>query len=66
MVSGGEVELHVKCFSERAEKSGYELGALVGGNMFGIAVFGEYVHNEQCCKVFGRTMDGRQDEDTLF
>ena len=66
MVPGGEVELHVKCFSERAEKSGYELGASIRGNMFGNAMFGEYVHNEQCCKVFGRTMNGCRDEDTLF
>ena len=66
MVSRGEVELHVKCFSERAEQLGYELGASIRGNMFRNTMFGEHVHNEQCCKVFRCTMNGCRDEDTLF
>ena len=47
MVTGSEVELHVKCFSKGAEKAGDEFGAVVGSDMFQNAVFGEHVHNKQ-------------------
>ena len=53
MVTGSEVELHVKCFSEGVEKVGDEFGAMVRSDMFQNAVFGEHMHNEQHCKVFG-------------
>ena len=66
MVSGREVQLHVQCFTEGVEETGYEFGAAVGGDMFGDSVFGEHVHNEQHGKVFGGTMDGCQDEYALF
>ena len=62
MVSGGEVELHVKCFSKRAEKLGDELGTLVGGYMFGDAMLREDMHDEYCCKVLRCTMDCHWDE----
>ena len=52
MISKGEMELHVKCFSERMEKPGDELGAMVGGHMFGNTVFREHMHDEYYCKVF--------------
>ena len=41
MITGSEVELHVKCFSEGAKKAGDEFGAAVGSDMFWNAVFGE-------------------------
>ena len=47
MIAGSEVELHVKCFPEGAEKAGDEFGAVVRSDMFRNAVFGEHVHNEQ-------------------
>ena len=66
MVSGGEVELHVKCFSERAEKSGNKLGTLVGGYMFRDAMLREDMHDEYCCKVFRRAVNCCQDENPLL
>ena len=39
MVSGGEMELHIKCFSERTEKTGDELGTMVGSHVFWNTVF---------------------------
>ena len=52
MITGSEVELHVKCFPEGAEKVGDKFGARVRSDMFWNAVFGEHVHNEQHFKVF--------------
>ena len=66
MVTGSEVELHVKCFSERTEKVGDEFGAVVRSDMFQNAVFGEHVHNEQHCKVFGSAVDGCRNEYALL
>ena len=66
VVSGGEVELHVKCFSEGAEKSGNELGTSVRGYMFGNAMLREDMHDKYGCKVFGRTVNCSQDENALF
>ena len=60
MVTGSEVELHVKSFSKGAEKVGDEFRAMVGSDMFQNAVFGEHMHNEQHCKVFGSAVDGCQ------
>ena len=58
MITGSEVELHVKCFSKGAEKAGDEFGAMVRGDMFRNTVFREHVHNKQHCKVFGSAVDG--------
>ena len=66
MVSGGEVELHVKCFSEGVEKSGNKLRTSVGGYMFGNAMLREDMHDKYGCKVFGRTVNCSRDEDALF
>ena len=66
MVTRSEVELHVKCFSERMEKAGDEFGAMVRSDMFLNDVLGEHVHNEQHCKVFGSAVDGCQDEYALL
>ena len=66
VVSGGEVELHVKCFSEGVEKLGNELGTSVGGYMFGDAMLREDMHDEYGCKVFRRTVNCSRDENTLF
>ena len=66
MVTRSEVELHVKCFSKGAEKAGDEFGAMVRSDMFWNAVFGEQVHNEQHCKVFGSAVDGCQNEYALL
>ena len=46
MVSGGEVELHIQCFSEGSEESGDEFGAMVGGDMLGYSVFREHMSDE--------------------
>ena len=46
MVSRGEVELHVKCFSEGAEKLGNELGTSFRGYMFRDAMLREDMHDE--------------------
>ena len=62
MITGSEVELHVKCFSEGAEKAGDEFGAVVRSDMFQNAVFGEHVHNEQHGKVFGSAVNGCRNE----
>ena len=66
VVSRGEVELHVKCFSEGAEKSGNKLETSVRGYMFGNAMLREDMHDEYGCKVFGRTVNCSQDENALF
>ena len=66
MITGSEVELHVKCFSEGAEKVGDEFGAAVGSDMFWNAVFEEYVHNEQHCKVFRSAVNGCRNEYALL
>ena len=60
MVTGSEVELHVKCFSKGTEKAGDEFGATVRSDMFWNAMFGEHVHNEQHCKVFRSAVNGCQ------
>ena len=60
MVTRSEVELHVKCFSEGVEKAGDEFRAVVRSDMFRNTMFGEHVHNEQHCKVFGSAVDGCQ------
>ena len=66
MITRSEVKLHVKCFSEGAEKAGDKFRATVGSDMFQNAVFGEHVHNEQHCKVFGSAVDGCQNEYALL
>ena len=66
MITVSEVGLHVKCFSEGAEKVGDEFRAAVGSDMFRNAVFGEHVHNKQHCKVFGSAVDGCQNEYALL
>ena len=65
MITGSEVELHVKCFSEGAEKVGDEFGAMVRSDMFRNAVLGEHMHNEQHCKVLS-AVDGCQNEYALL
>ena len=62
MITRSEVELHIKCFSEGAEKAGDKFRAVVGSDMFWNAVFGEHVHNKQHCKVFGSAVDGCRNE----
>ena len=66
MITRSGVKLHVKCFSERSEKAGDKFGAMVGGDMFWNTVFGEHVHNEQHCKVFGSAVDGCWNEYALL
>ena len=66
MITGSEVELHVKCFSEGAEKVGDEFGAMVGSDMFRNTMFGEHVHNEQHCKVFRSAVNGCWNEYALL
>ena len=66
MITGSEVKLHVKCFPEGAEKVGDEFGATVRSDMFWNAVFGEHVHNEQHCKVFGSAVNGCWNEYALL
>ena len=46
VVPGGEVELHVKEFSERPEEPGDELRATIRRNMRRNTVFGEDMKNE--------------------
>ena len=66
MITGSEVKLHVKCFSEGAEKAGDKFGATVRSDMFRNAVLGEHVHNEQHCKVFGSAVDDCWNEYALL
>ena len=66
MVTGSEVELHVKCFSKGVEKAGDKFRAAVRSDMFWNAVFGEHVHIEQHCKVFGNALNGCQNEYALL
>ena len=66
MITRSEVELHVKCFSEEAEKAGDEFRAMVGSGMFWNAVFGEHMHNEQHCKVFRSAVNGCWNEYALL
>ena len=66
MVTGSEVELHVKCFSEGVEKAGDEFRATVRSDMFQNAMFGEHVHNKQHCKVFRSAVDGCWNECALL
>jgi hypothetical protein len=47
MITRGEVELHVECFSEGTEKRQYELRSTIGGNMQWDSVRGEDVKDEQ-------------------
>ena len=66
MITRSEVELHVKCFSEGAEKAGDEFRAMVRSDKFQNAVFGEHVHNEQHCKVFRSAVNGCRNEYALL
>ena len=66
MITGSEVELHVKCFPEGAVKAGDEFRAAVRSDMFWDAMFGEHVHNKQHCKVFGSAVNGCQNEYALL
>ena len=66
MITRSEVKLHIKCFSEGVEKAGDEFRAVVRSDMFQNAVFGEHVHNEQHCKVFGSALNGCQNEYALL
>ena len=66
MITGSEVELHVKCFSKGEEKAGDEFGAAVRSDMFQNAMFGEHVHKEQHCKVFGSAVNGCRNEYALL
>ena len=66
MIIRSEVELHVKCFHEGVEKVEDEFGAMVRSDMFWNAMFGEHVHNEQHCKVFGSTVNGCWNEYALL
>ena len=45
---------------------GYELGTVVGGNVFRHTVFREYMKDEEGCKVFGSAVNGSWDEYTLL
>jgi hypothetical protein len=49
VITGGEVELHVECLSEGAEKRRHELRSMIGGNVRWDCVLGEDVKNEQFC-----------------
>ena len=60
------MKLHVQCFSERQEKSRNELGTMVRGDMFGDAMLGEHMHNEQLGKVFRSAMDCGRNEYALL
>ena len=66
MITRSEVELHIKCFSEGVEKVGDEFRAAVGSDMFRNTMFGEHVHNEQHCKVFGSAVNGCWNEYALL
>ena len=66
MITRSEVELHIKCFSEGAEKAGDKFRAVVGSDMFWNAVFGEHVHNKQHCKVFKSAVNGCWNEYALL
>ena len=66
MVTRSELELHVKCFPKGVEKAGDEFGATVRSDMFQNAVFGEHVHNEWHCKVFGSAVNGCRNEYALL
>ena len=66
MITGSEVKLHVKCFSEGLEKVGDEFGAMVRGDMFRNTVLGEHVHNKQHRKVFISAVDGCRNEYALL
>ena len=47
VVSRGEVELHVKGFTKRAEEVGDEFQTSVGGGMSGYSMFGEDMGDEE-------------------
>ena len=66
MITGSEVELHVKCFSKGVEKAGDEFGAVVRSDMFRNTMFGEHMHNKQHCKVFRSAVDVCQNEYALL
>ena len=66
MITRSEVKLHVKCFSEGAEKARDEFGAMVRSDMFQNAMLGEHMHNEQHCKVFRSAVDGCRNEYALL
>ena len=46
MIARSEMELHIKCFSERLEEAGNKFGTTVEGDMFGNTMFREHVHNK--------------------
>ena len=66
MITRSEVELHVKCFSEGAEKAGDKFGAMVRSDMFRNTMFGEHMHKKQHCKVFRSAVDGCWNEYALL
>ena len=47
MVSGGEVQVHVQCFSKRAEEDGNELRPSVGSDVSWYSMLGEDISNEE-------------------
>ena len=51
MISGGEVELHVQCSSERMEEVGYEFCTAIGSDMARDTVLGKDMENEELCKL---------------
>ena len=53
VVSGSEVEIHIQCFSKRAEEDGDKLGTAVGGDVCWNTMFGEYIPDEELCKGCG-------------
>src|ERR1700735_2106742 len=66
MISRCEVESHVECLSEGAEKSRDKLGTTIGSDMFGDTMFGEHVSDEEDSEVFRGAMDSCRNEDALF
>ena len=47
MVARGEVKLHIQGRAQTSEEVGNELGASVGGAVFGYTVLGEYVKDKK-------------------
>jgi hypothetical protein len=66
MISGGEVEFHVQCFSQGSEEHGHELGATIGSDMSGYTMLGENISDEEGGKSGGIDLIRSGDEDALL
>ena len=66
VISGGEVQVHIQCFSEGPEEDRNKLGAAVGSNVSWYTMFGKDISNEEFSEGGGVNRVCSGDEDGLL